>query len=509
MRNNPLIPKSKLPNLGTTIFTQMSALAQKHQAINLSQGFPDFDGPRYLHERLAYHVAQGANQYAPMTGAQALREAIADKTAEIYGYRPDDVSDITVTAGATEALYAAITALVRAGDEVICFDPSYDSYAPAVALSGGVLKRIALTPPHFRVDWQAFSALLSERTRLVILNTPHNPTATVWRQADIEALWQAIGEREIYVLSDEVYEHICFAVEGHASVLAHLAQAQGQLAKDNATLANARRDLARYQQLAKTNLVSRQELDAQQALVNETQGTIKADEANVASAQLQLDWSRITAPVSGRVGLKQVDVGNQISSSDTAGIVVITQTHPIDLIFTLPESDIATVVQAQKAGKALVVEAWDRTNSHKLSEGVLLSLDNQIDPTTGTIKIKARFTNQDDTLFPNQFVNARMLVDTEQNAVVVPAAAVQMGNEGHFVWVLNDENNVSKKRVKIGIQDNQNVVISAGLSAGDRVVTDGIDRLTEGAKVEVVEPQTTVADEKSPSRHEGQKGARA
>ncbi|EDS6425555.1 pyridoxal phosphate-dependent aminotransferase [Salmonella enterica] len=221
MRNNPLIPKSKLPNLGTTIFTQMSALAQEHQAINLSQGFPDFDGPRYLHERLAYHVAQGANQYAPMTGAQALREAIADKTAEIYGYRPDDVSDITVTAGATEALYAAITALVRAGDEVICFDPSYDSYAPAVALSGGVLKRIALTPPHFRVDWQAFSALLSERTRLVILNTPHNPTATVWRQEDIEALWQAIGEREIYVLSDEVYEHICFAVEGHASVLAH------------------------------------------------------------------------------------------------------------------------------------------------------------------------------------------------------------------------------------------------------------------------------------------------
>lgn len=209
------------------------------------------------------------------------------------------------------------------------------------------------------------------------------------------------------------------------------------------------------------------------------------------------------------MGLKQVDVGNQISSSDTAGIVVITQTHPIDLIFTLPESDIATVVQAQKAGKTLVVEAWDRTNSHKLGEGVLLSLDNQIDPTTGTIKIKARFTNQDDTLFPNQFVNARMLVDTEQNAVVVPAAAVQMGNEGHFVWVLNDENNVSKKRVKIGIQDNRNVVISAGLSAGDRVVTDGIDRLTEGAKVEVVEPQTTVADEKSPSRHEGQKGARA
>lgn len=221
MRNNPLIPESKLPALGTTIFTQMSALAQQHQAINLSQGFPDFDGPRYLQERLAYHVAQGANQYAPMTGVQALREAIAEKTAALYGHQPDVNSDITVTAGATEALYAAITALVREGDEVICFDPSYDSYAPAVELSGGVLKRIALQPPHFRVDWQAFAALLSDRTRLVIVNTPHNPSATVWQEADFAALWQVIADREIYVLSDEVYEHICFADGGHASVLKH------------------------------------------------------------------------------------------------------------------------------------------------------------------------------------------------------------------------------------------------------------------------------------------------
>jgi len=221
MSNNPLIPQSKLPGLGTTIFTQMSALAQQHKAINLSQGFPDFDGPDYLQQRLAYHVANGANQYAPMTGAQPLREAIADKTAELYGYQPDANSEITVTAGATEALYAAITALVRTGDEVICFDPSYDSYAPAIELSGGVVKRVALQPPHFRPDWQAFAGLLSDKTRLVILNTPHNPTATVWQQEDFAALWQAIAEREIYVLSDEVYEHICFADAGHASVLAH------------------------------------------------------------------------------------------------------------------------------------------------------------------------------------------------------------------------------------------------------------------------------------------------
>ena len=291
-----------------------------------------------------------------------------------------------------------------------------------------------------------------------------------------------------------------------------LAQAEGQLAKDRATLANARRDLARYQQLVKTNLVSRQELDTQQSLVSETQGTIKADEAAVASAQLQLNWSRITAPIDGRVGLKQVDIGNQIASGDTTGIVVLTQTHPIDVVFTLPENQIATVVQAQKAGKKLVVEAWDRTNKQKISEGSLLSLDNQIDVTTGTLKLKARFTNQDDALFPNQFVNARMLVDTEQNAVVIPTAALQMGNEGHFVWVLNDENKVSKHTVTPGIQDSLKVVINAGLSAGDRVVTDGIDRLTEGAKVEVVEAQdaaTAAEPEKATSREYGKKGARS
>lgn len=221
MTQHNLIPESKLPLLGTTIFSQMSALAQQHNAINLSQGFPDFSGPDYLQQRLAYHVSQGANQYAPMTGALPLREAIAEKTARLYDYRPDVEAEITVTAGATEALYAAITALVRPGDEVICFDPSYDSYAPAVELSGGVMKRITLQPPAFRVDWQAFAELLSDKTRLVILNTPHNPSATVWQQQDFAALWQAIAARPVYVLSDEVYEHICFNEAGHASVLAH------------------------------------------------------------------------------------------------------------------------------------------------------------------------------------------------------------------------------------------------------------------------------------------------
>jgi multidrug efflux system membrane fusion protein len=270
-----------------------------------------------------------------------------------------------------------------------------------------------------------------------------------------------------------------------------LTQAQGQLARDKATLANAQRDLARYQKLAKTNLVSQQELDTQRALVSETQGTLKADEGSVASAELNLTYSRITAPINGRAGLKQVDVGNYISSGDTTGLVVLTQTHPIDVLFSLPETTIQTILQAQKAGQPLIVEAWDRSNSTLLTQGELLSLDNQIDATTGTIKLKARFSNEDDRLFPNQFVNARLKVNTLHDAVVIPTAALQMGSEGNFVWVVNSENKVSKKNVKPGLQDSEKVVISAGLEAGERVVTDGLDRLTEGAKVEVVAPQST------------------
>lgn len=270
-----------------------------------------------------------------------------------------------------------------------------------------------------------------------------------------------------------------------------LTQAQGQLAKDQATLANARRDLARYEKLAKTGLVSQQDLDTQRSLVSETLGSIKADEGSVASARLNLTYSRITAPIAGRVGLKQVDIGNYITSGDTNGIVVITQTHPIDVVFSLPENNIATILQAQKSGESLLTESWDRSNKRHLTDGHLLSLDNQIDSTTGTIKLKARFENADDTLFPNQFVNVRLKVNTLQDAIVIPAAALQMGNEGHFVWVVNSENKVSKKGVSIGIQDSEKVVITAGLESGERVVTDGLDRLTEGATVEVVAPHST------------------
>ncbi|HHK8036946.1 MdtA/MuxA family multidrug efflux RND transporter periplasmic adaptor subunit [Serratia ureilytica] len=275
-----------------------------------------------------------------------------------------------------------------------------------------------------------------------------------------------------------------------------LTQAQGQLAKDQATLANARRDLARYQQLVKTNLVSRQELDTQSSLVQQTEGAIKADQGAVDSAKLQITYSRITAPIDGRVGLKLVDVGNYVTSGSTTGLVVITQTHPIDVVFTLPEGNIADLLKAQKAGP-VSVEAWDRTNQNKLTTGSLLSLDNQIDTATGTIKLKARFANEDDALFPNQFVNARLQVDTLHDAVVIPTAALQMGNEGNFVWTLSEDNKVSKHRVTAGVQDSRQVVISAGLNAGDRVVTDGIDRLTEGMQVEVLAPNDAPAASKA------------
>ena len=269
-----------------------------------------------------------------------------------------------------------------------------------------------------------------------------------------------------------------------------LTQAQGQLDKDQATLDNARRDLARYQQLVKTNLVARQELDTQQSLVRQSEGAVAVDKGAVDSAKLQLTYSKITSPIDGRVGLKQVDIGNIISSGDTTGIVILTQTQPIDVVFTLPEANISAIMQSQRDGQPLAVEAWDRTNQHQLTQGQLLTLDNQIDPTTGTIKLKARFANQDNALFPNQFVNARLKIGTLQNAVVVPTAAVQMGNDGHFVWVVDADKKVSKHIVTTGTQDSKQTVITGGIAAGERVVTDGIDRLTDGATVEIIEAQT-------------------
>ena len=213
--------QSKLPNVGLTIFTQMSQLANAHAALNLSQGFPDFDAPDALKNALQRHVQAGENQYAPMTGIQVLREQVASKIARLYRNPVCAEQEITITPGATQALFCAIQALVRVGDEVIVFDPCYDSYEPAVTLAGGRCVHIALNSTDFSVDWQQFADALTDKTRLVIINSPHNPSGALLSHADLNQLAELIRERDIYVLSDEVYEHLVFDGQPHCSVLAH------------------------------------------------------------------------------------------------------------------------------------------------------------------------------------------------------------------------------------------------------------------------------------------------
>lgn len=214
-------PASRLPRVGTTIFTRMSQLATEHGAINLSQGFPDFDGPAALRERVGHYIAEGANQYAPMTGMPQLREAIARKTERCYGATVCPEQQITVTCGATEALFAAISSVVSPGDEVIVFDPCYDSYEPAIELNGGKAVHIALQSPAFTIDWAALQAAISPRTRMIIVNTPHNPTGSVLTTEDLDRLAALLSDTDILLLGDEVYEHIVFDGADHQSLLRH------------------------------------------------------------------------------------------------------------------------------------------------------------------------------------------------------------------------------------------------------------------------------------------------
>lgn len=217
----PIPIQSKLPRIGTTIFSVMSQKALEHGAINLSQGFPDFPVPERLRELLAEAVAAGHNQYAPLMGERVLREAIAAKARSLYGYRADVDTEITVTSGATEALFAAISAVVRPGDEVIVFDPAYDAYEPAVTLAGGRVRHVPLCPPDFQVDWDRVRDTLTASTRLIILNSPHNPTGAVFEAPDLEALAQITRDTDVLLLGDEVYEHIVFDRRQHQSLLRH------------------------------------------------------------------------------------------------------------------------------------------------------------------------------------------------------------------------------------------------------------------------------------------------
>jgi membrane fusion protein, multidrug efflux system len=262
-----------------------------------------------------------------------------------------------------------------------------------------------------------------------------------------------------------------------------LAQAEGQLVRDQALLTNAQIDLERYRTLFKEDSIPKQQLDTQESLVRQFEGTIKADQSQVDNAKLQLIYCRITAPITGRVGLRLVDVGNMVHASDTTGLLVITEVQPITLVFTLPEDNLPAVLARMKGKQQLTVAAFDREQKQLLANGTLQSIDNQIDPTTGTVKLKAVFANSDGALFPNQFVNARILIDTLRNVTLVPNAAIQRSPQSTFVYTVNPDNTVAAKNVEVKLTQGDQTAIARGLNPGETVVVDGVDKLQPGTKV--------------------------
>lgn len=263
-----------------------------------------------------------------------------------------------------------------------------------------------------------------------------------------------------------------------------LTQAQGQLIKDQAALQNAQADLKRYTDLyAAGESVTKQQVDTQQALVTQDQGAVKTDEGQVANATLQVGYCNITAPIAGRVGLRLVDQGNLVHATDPNGLLVITQLQPISVVFTIPQDSISRVQNKLAAGNGLVVDAYDTDLKKKLATGKLAAIDNQVDQNTLTVRMKAQFQNENYALFPNEFVNARLLVDTLHDAVIVPAAAVQRGPDANFVYVVKADQTVEMKNVVTGAAEADDIVIKSGLTPGEVVVTDGVDKLQQGAKV--------------------------
>jgi len=262
-----------------------------------------------------------------------------------------------------------------------------------------------------------------------------------------------------------------------------LEQAEGQLAKDQALLKNAQLDLQRYNTLVAQNSIATQTRDTQVSLVAQDQAAIKTDQAQVDAQKLNLVYAHIVSPVTGRVGLRQVDAGNYVQTSDPNGIVVVTQLQPISVIFTLPEDNLPAVMKQVHAGASLPVTAYDRTGTAVLGKGRLETVDNQIDTTTGTVKLRATFDNEQEILFPNQFVNVQLLVNTMKGVGIVPTAAIQHGAPGAFVYVVKPDQTAAVKQVKLGPSDGQHIAVLDGLQPGEQVVVDGSDRLREGAKV--------------------------
>ena len=267
-----------------------------------------------------------------------------------------------------------------------------------------------------------------------------------------------------------------------------LTQSEGQMARDAALLKDAQINLARYRELLARQLIAKQQVDDQAALVGQYTGAVKMDQGLIDNARLQVTYSHITAPISGRVGLRLVDAGNMVHATDPNGLLVITQVQPIAVLFTLPEDNLPPILGKVRAGERLTVEAYDRAGQNKIAAGALLTVDNQIDQSTGTTRLKAIFPNDDDVLFPNQFVNARLLLDVRKGAVIVPLAGIQRGPQGTFVYMVKPDNTVDVRQVTLGPTSATDAAIEAGLSAGEVIVIEGVDKLRAGSTVQVRTP---------------------
>jgi membrane fusion protein, multidrug efflux system len=284
-----------------------------------------------------------------------------------------------------------------------------------------------------------------------------------------------------------------------------LEQAQGTLERDKALLDNARIDLKRYETLWSQDSIAEQQLATQKALVVQDEGNVKTDQAAIDSAKLNLVYCHITSPISGRVGLQQINVGNYVTPSEANGLVVITQLQPITVVFTLAEDSIPPLLKQLQAGQTLSATAFDRTNTSQLATGTLASVDSQIDPTTGTIKLKASFPNTDQNLFPQQFVNVVLLLNTLHNAILIPQAAVQRGAPGTYVYVINQDHTVNVRKVTLGPGDANNITVTQGLKTGEMIVVDGADKLKDGAKITLPQAKAPAAaaapaaDQKAPA----------
>lgn len=309
------------------------------------------------------------------------------------------------------------------------------------------------------------------------------PLATVTVRTQIAGELQSVG----FIEGQKVHKGDFLAQIDPRPYQALLEQYQGQLAKDEALLRQAQADLVRYQTLLRQDSIARQQADNQKFVVQQYQGAIRSDQALIDTEKLNIAYCHITSPVDGRVGLRLVDPGNYVQPSDANGLVVVTTTQPISVVFPLPEDDLPLVLPRYHEGAKLPVAAYDRSNTHKLATGTLSTIDNQIDTTTGTWKLRALFPNADEILFPNQFVNVRLLVNTRRNVVTVPSAAIQRGAPGTFVYLVKPDSTVTVRKVTTGPVDGISEQIVAGLAAGDRVVIDGTDRLREGMKVNAQE----------------------